>query len=90
MRKRVRILILAALVAAVAVPVGFALSLDTTRRAASSREHLRVPAGDIVLPQSAILASSSFYRLPRVPDGAKLLMVGAVLFGLAAAMRRGG
>ncbi|MGE0448720.1 MAG: hypothetical protein AB7Q29_03965 [Vicinamibacterales bacterium] len=90
MRKRVRVLLLAALVAAVVVPVGFALSLDASRRAASPREVLFVPASDVVSVPAPILASRTARLLPGVPDGAKLLVAGAALFGLAAAVRRGG
>lgn len=74
MRKRYRVTLLAALVAALVVPVGFALSLDSTSVATDF-----VHAGAIV---PASLPSWS------MPDGAKLFFVGTVLFGLAAAVRK--
>ena len=70
MRKRHRVLFLAALVAALVVPVGFALSLDST------------PVIRSAVASPALLPSWS------MPDGAKLFVVGIVLFGLAAAVRK--
>ncbi len=73
MRKRYRVLVLAALVAALVVPVGFALSLES-------------PA-----PRDRV-ASTSVVAVPTlnlsVPDSAKLFIVGTVLFGLAAFVRK--
>jgi hypothetical protein len=72
MRKRYRVLLLAALVAALVVPVGFALSLE------SSVSHAQTAAAPMVATT----------LLPPVPDGAKLLMVGTLLIGLAAFVRK--
>ena len=74
MRKRYRVLLFAALVAAFVVPVGFALSLDSTPVAAQI-VHTGV-VSPVVLPSWSM------------PDAAKLFVVGTVLFGLAAAVRR--
>jgi hypothetical protein len=74
MRKRYRVLLFAALVAALVVPVGFALSLDSTPVAT----HFVHSA--VVTP--SVLPSWS------MPDAAKLLVVGSVLFGLAAAVKK--
>jgi hypothetical protein len=77
MRKRYRILLLAALVAALIVPVGFALSLDTAPLATQFVHSAMLP-GAVPAP-----------ALPwTMPDAAKLLGVGTLLFGLAAAIRR--
>jgi TRAP-type C4-dicarboxylate transport system permease small subunit len=74
MRNRYRVLFLAALVAALVVPVGFALSLDSTPVTSTfMRSAVASPA---VLPSWSM------------PDGAKLFFVGTVLFGLAAAVRK--
>jgi hypothetical protein len=74
MRKRYRVLLLAALVAALVVPVGFALSLDSTPVATDFvRSTVAAPA---LLPSWSM------------PDAAKLFFVGTVLFGLAAAVKR--
>jgi len=72
MRKRYRVLLLAALVAALVVPVGFALSLE------SSVSHAQTAAAPMVATT----------LLPPVSDGAKLLMVGTLLIGLAAFVRK--
>ena len=72
MRKRYRVSLLAALVAALIVPVGFALSLDSP--IATQFVHVTM-----VTP-----ASLPFV----MPDAAKLLGVATVLFGLAAAVRK--
>ena len=87
MRKRIRVVVLGALVPAVVVPVGFALSLDSSRRAA--RLHPSVPTASVAVP-SPIFATTStaFTTLVDVPDSAKLFAVGAMLCGIAAAMRR--
>src|SRR5262245_24329395 len=71
MRKRYRVLMLAALVAGLVVPVGFALSLES--------------------PTPVRVASSSVVSVPlleSLPDSAKLFAAGAVLFGLAAFVRK--
>ena len=94
MRKRFRVLILAAIVAAVVVRVGFALSLQpgslqtpsVSSGAASTSIVASTPASAPVL-----LAGGRFMpvsQLPRVPDVATLLGLGTLLLGLAAAVRR--
>lgn len=100
MRKRYRILILAVLAAAIAVPLGFALSLESTpTRSVAARPQARDvnDVGDInivaassakthlALVQTSVPARSG---LPAIPDGAKLFFVGSALFGLAGVMRR--
>jgi len=89
MRKRIRILILAVVVAAVIVPLGFALSLDQSSRAASAM-HAVAPVSQVVATGAPIVISTSaaVTALPEVPEGAKLLFIGTALFGLAAVMRR--
>lgn len=77
MRKRYRVLLLAALVAALGVPVGFALSLDSTPVATQFISTAMFP-GPIPAPS-----------VPwTMPDSAKLFGVGTLLFGLAAAVRK--
>ncbi len=91
MRKRIRIMFFAALVAALAVPVGFALSLESSARAAASSPGVTHDSvtGAARLPILAA-TSAAVMALPALPEGAKLLAVGTALFGLAAAMRRSG
>ena len=89
-RKRYRILILAALVAAVIVPLGFALSVDSTPAVgASAAGNVGIVAASaktyaLTLPQAE--QPRTFF--PQLPDGIKLLFVGSALFGLAGAIRR--
>jgi hypothetical protein len=93
MRKRFRVLILAALIAAVVVPVGFALSRDTGPMTVASSMHgatTPIVASTISTSRVGIATERPVPAplLPSIPDGAKLFLVGTVLFGLAAAMRR--
>jgi hypothetical protein len=91
MRRRFRVLILAAIVAAVVVRVGFALSLQSGS--------LQTPA----VRQSAVMMNSTpasaplrlgssrhtpAQQSPLLPDGATLLGLGTLLLGLAAAVRK--
>ena len=80
---------LAAVVAAVAVPVGFALSIDSRAgEVGVERDHL--PASQVVSRHAPLVATTTaaVSGLPDVPEGAKLLVIGGALFGVAAAMRR--
>jgi hypothetical protein len=90
MRKRFRVLVLAATIAAVGVPLGFALSREAD--AVAITPHLQgaaVVASTMTVPAVAARDRAvSTSSLPSVPDGAKLLFVGTVLVGVAAAMRR--
>jgi hypothetical protein len=97
MRKRYRVLIFAALVAALVVPVGYALSVESTPAATAHTHHAAVvPAAASVAATAAVAApiairtagSPSSSPVYPVPDAAKLLGVGTVLFGLAAAVRK--
>jgi hypothetical protein len=72
MRKRHRVVLFAALVAALIVPVGFALSLDS-------------PIATQFVPANLVTPASLPFAMP---DAAKLLGVGTLLFGLAAAVRK--
>ncbi len=98
MRKRYRVLIIAAFVAALVVPVGYALSLEPQSSTATIARTSLVNATSaavvaspmIVHTNAAAVAASapSAPRLPEVPDAAKLLLVGTILFGLSALVRR--
>lgn len=74
-RRRYRVLLFALFVAAFVVPVGFALSLESSSASAS-----------LPVVATAVAAPSSIF--PTVPQGAKLFFVGMVLFALAAAVRK--
>jgi hypothetical protein len=85
MRKRYRVLVLAALVAALVVPVGFALSLETP--AFSSAVY--APSTATAMSPAAFVTSRIGASLhPSVADAAKLLLVGTTLFGVAAFLRK--
>jgi hypothetical protein len=76
MRKRYRVLILAALAAALAVPVGYAWTTETTATARNAR-------------YSAVIAAPAAPNVARPEaDAAKLLGIGTLLFGLAAVVRK--
>jgi len=82
------------LAAAVAVPLGFALSLESTPAptvvVTSPSPNVGIVAASSAKPHLALVQppSRAQTNLPAVPDGAKLLFVGSALFGLAAVMRR--
>ncbi len=89
MRKKLRVLALAILVAAAAVSVGFALAIDP--RAESEAVGSDRPITQIVASRRApflATTTAAVSGLPEVPEGAKLLVIGGVLFAAAAAMRR--
>jgi hypothetical protein len=96
MRKRIRILMLAAMVAAVVVPVGFALSLDPRTQATAPPSSLQLPLSAVTESSRFAATSTAFAATttaamsawPAIPDAAKLFVAGTVLCGLAAAMRR--
>jgi hypothetical protein len=94
LRKRYRVLILAAIVVVVVVPFGLALSIESqpfsTPRPALGAS---IVASTSVLMSAPLIVGSSPDTSARwwwsqVPDGASLLGLGAVLIGLAAAVRR--
>ena len=98
MRKRYRVLFFAALVAALVVPVGYALSIESTPAVGHTR-HAAVPAPAVAtvpeVPAAAAVAAPIVMRTSessesplQVSDAAKLFGIGAVLFGLAAAVRK--
>ena len=89
MRKRFRVLVLAALVAAIVVPVGFALSTESAAERAASSAHGIVPVSQITTGRTPIVASTGavFFQLPQFSEGVKFLAIGTALFGVAAAMR---
>jgi hypothetical protein len=83
MRKRYRVLILVAVVAAFIVPVGFALSLESPSPNASISSTAFVTTAALLLPVSR----AARLVLEPVSNGAGLLLVGALLLGLAAFVR---
>jgi hypothetical protein len=94
MRKRYRILVLAAIVAALVVPVGYALSIEPQPVAKYARTGVvNAPSASVVASPVLIRTASGAdavadSRFPAVPDSAKLLLVGGALLGLAAVVRK--
>jgi hypothetical protein len=100
MRKRYRVLVFAALVAALVVPVGYALSVESTSLATPHAHFAAVvpAAAASVVPTAAAVVAAPIAIRPagapsapptyHVPDAAKLFGIGTVLFGLAAAVRK--
>jgi hypothetical protein len=92
MRKRYRVLLLAAIVAAFIVPVGFALSLESSATTATYARYVApAPVAHAAVVAPALMParqSTARSSTDPVPDGAKLFAVGTVLVGLAAAVRK--
>lgn len=100
MRKRYRVLIFASLVAALVVPVGYALSVESVPTTSHARHAaVDVPAGSsFIVPVAAavaapraILVSIGTVETPArrpMSDAAQLFGIGTVLFGLAAFVRK--
>jgi len=83
---------LATIVGAFMVPVGFALSLESGAATPHVRYGATVPAAQTALVSAAVVhpiypAAPQSSPAP-VPEGAKLFAVGTVLVGLAAVARR--
>jgi hypothetical protein len=99
MWKPYQVLILA-VVSAIAVPLGFALSLEPTLThtvAVGSKSSEVSDIGNIAIVAAssarthlALVQTSAPARsgLPMLPDGAKLFFLGSALLGLAAVIRR--
>jgi len=88
LRKRFRVLLLAAIVAACAVPVGFALSVEATPVTPTPVASPAVATVLVGTTSPAVTSWTSLSGWHPVPDAAKLLFVGSMLFGLAAAVRK--
>jgi hypothetical protein len=90
-RKRFRVLMLAAIVAGFVVPVGFALSPEyemvTRKQSAVPGMTSATAVGVPILLGNTDRAFAAL--LHPVPDAAKLLLVGTALIGLAGAVRKG-
>jgi hypothetical protein len=99
MRKRYRVLLLSSIVAALVVPVGYALSLEPQSGAPKIARTSLINAPSAAVVASPMIvhtnraavaagASAASPLVPVVPDAGKLLFVGTVLFGLSALVRR--
>jgi hypothetical protein len=93
MRKRYRVLFFAALVAALVVPVGYALSVDSTQKTGAYKRYAAVvpTASTVVAAPVMMRRTGDDTAAPVVslmPDAGKLVCIGTVLLGLAAALRK--
>jgi hypothetical protein len=93
MRKRFRVLLFVALVAAFAVPVGFALSLESVPHWRTAHPAAFDPSASTAVAATVVVSGPPETGVPQaffhpLPDSAKLLLIGSVLIGLAAAVRR--
>jgi hypothetical protein len=94
MRKRYRVLLLAALVAALIVPVGFALSLESATCAVGAHSAVAGRGSALVTTAVFALSTSALALIGPIPVGrslpeyAALFLLGALLFGLAAIVRK--
>jgi hypothetical protein len=102
MRKRYRVLIFAALVAALVVPVGYALSVESTptgTHAAAGYAAVATAGSVSLVPAAAAAVAAPIAvhvssvapvasALHPVSDATKLFGIGALLFGLAAFVRK--
>jgi hypothetical protein len=96
MRKRYRVILIAAFVAALVVPVGYALSLESQSHAPT---FARTAAPDKAM-SSAVVAAPVMVRAnpgpvadsapatPSMSDAGKFLLLGTMLFGLSALLRK--
>lgn len=82
--------VLAAIVAALVVPVGFALSLSSNSSRASVSVRGAVPAESVAttLPVLVVADPADKPLFDDVPDAAKLFLVGTMLVGIAIAVRK--
>jgi len=95
MRKRYRVLLIAAFVAAVAGRFGYALSIEPAptplamhaRSGATTTAATVVTAPVVIHPVAATVSPAAAIVRPML-DAGKLLLVGTVLFGLSAIVRK--
>ena len=92
MRKRFRVLVLAAIVVTIVVPVGFALTVRPESLMTRTRVGESTSVGSFAsfaLPAPVLVtAGDRDAVLDHVPDAARLFFMGAILFGLAAVVRK--
>lgn len=89
-RRRYRVVVLAAIVAALVVPVGFALSLSSGSNRPSVTVRAAVPAESVATGASVLVGTGPVEKpfFDEFPDSAKLFLVGTMLVGLAIAVRK--
>ena len=91
MRKRYRVMAFAALVAALVAPVGLALSLGAVPSIAPTLHPVAAPFVTVAVMAPVVVPirdAASASVIQQAFDAAGLLMVGTMLFGLAAVVRK--
>lgn len=101
MRKRYRVLLIAAIVAALVVPVGYALSLESQpspRPTVIGHTNLSTAPAAAVVASPVIVHTRATSTIAsgaaplssgrEVPGAGKLFLVGTILFGLSALVRK--
>jgi hypothetical protein len=89
-RKRFRVLLLAAFVVTIVVPVGFALTVRPEPLAMRARTDGSHADTSLPLPAAVLLVTTGADgSIPEdLPDALRLFFMGAILFGLAAVVRK--
>lgn len=91
-RRRYRVIVMAAIVAALIVPVGFALSLSSSpaTRRPDVLVRAAVPVESVAMSTSVLVERDPVKGSPfdDVPDSVRLLVVGTSLLGIAIAVRK--
>ena len=87
MRNSYRLFLLAVLVTFLVFPLWFEKSFDVTQSIAQRVEALLVPTATAAVIVPAVVRDATSMPQPQF-DAARLLMVGTVLFGLAAVVRK--
>jgi len=87
MRNSYRLFLLAVLVALLVTPLWFERSFEATRWVAQRVESLLVPTAAAAVIAPTVVREVSSAPLPQF-EAARLLMVGTLLFGLAAVVRK--
>jgi hypothetical protein len=95
MRKRYRVLMIAALVAAFAARFGYGLSMEAQRSISVNARNGAAQTASAIVAAPAVLhpamPASPHVTNPTytpLPDAGKLLLVGTILFGLSALVRK--
>jgi hypothetical protein len=82
-------LLFASVVAALAVPVGFALSIESAPRAIGAYSQV-VASTETTLPVVSTEIAWPKPSWPLLPEQAQLIIAGGILFGIAMVVRRAG
>jgi hypothetical protein len=84
------VIVLAAIVAAIAVPLGFALSLSSGASRPAMGVRGPVPAESVAVASSVFVGTDPVdeWFFEDIPESAQLLLMGTMLLGIAVAVRK--